>query len=92
MIDAEVNHQRVHRCRFGKANRATYKTLDPGAQIDIFTFDCLRVLFAAFVLLRIDMALVGAPPIGGKPCNAKRLQESFELQKDRILALPKNIR
>ena len=30
-IDEEADHQIVHRRRFGKANRATHKPLDPGA-------------------------------------------------------------
>ena len=33
-IDEEAQHQIVHRCRFGKTNRATHQTLDPGAQIE----------------------------------------------------------
>ena len=43
-IDEEADHQIVHRCRFGKANRATHEPLDPGPQIDVFALDCLRVL------------------------------------------------
>jgi hypothetical protein len=38
-IDEEANHEIVHRYRFGKANRATHKTLDPGPQVDVFTLD-----------------------------------------------------
>jgi hypothetical protein len=51
----------------------------------------LRMLFADFVLLGVDMPFVGAPPIGGIPCDAKRLQQRLQLQKDRILPSPKNI-
>ena len=60
-IDEEANHQIVHRRRFGKANGATHETLDPGAQIDVLVFDFLCVLFADFVLLWVDMPLIGAP-------------------------------
>jgi hypothetical protein len=51
----------VHRCRFGKTNRATHQTLDPGAHIDVLAFDLLRMGFANRVLRGIDMALVGSP-------------------------------
>ncbi len=50
-IDEEANHQIVYCCRFGKANRATYRRLDPGAQIDVLALDFLRVLFANYVFL-----------------------------------------
>jgi hypothetical protein len=43
-IDEKANHEIVHRCRFGKADGATYKSLDPGAQIDMFTLDFLRIV------------------------------------------------
>jgi hypothetical protein len=32
-IDEETDHQIVHGCRFGKANRAAYEPLDPSPQI-----------------------------------------------------------
>src|SRR2546425_6229964 len=65
-IDEEADHQIVHGCRFRKADRAAYETLDPGAQIDVLAFDFLRIFFANRVLLGIDMALVGPPPVGVK--------------------------
>src|SRR5215510_10084327 len=43
-IDEETNHQIMHGRRFGKANRATHETLDPGPQIDVFALDFLRIL------------------------------------------------
>ena len=89
-IDEEANHQIVHRRRFGKANGATHETLDPGAQIDVLAFDFLCVLFADFVLLWVDMPLIGAPSIGVEVGDAKRLQR-LQLQKDRILPLPKDV-
>ena len=57
-IDEETKHQIMHPCRFGKANRATYETFDPGAQIDVLAFDLLRMGFVNRVLLGIEMALV----------------------------------
>jgi hypothetical protein len=42
-IDEEANHQIVHGGGFGKANRATGKTFDPGPQIDVFALDHLRM-------------------------------------------------
>jgi hypothetical protein len=62
-IDEKANDQIMHGRRFGKANRTTYETLDPDAQVDVLVFDFLRVLFADCVLLRVDMALVGAPSV-----------------------------
>src|SRR6266516_5533745 len=58
-IDEEANDQIVHRDRFGEANGATYETLDAGPQIDMFTFDCLRMLFPNVMLLWGNMPLVG---------------------------------
>ena len=43
-IDEETDHQIVHRRRFGKTNRATYKPFDPRPQIDVLALDFLRVL------------------------------------------------
>jgi len=72
-IDEETKHQIMHPCRFGKANRATYETFDPGAQIDVLAFDLLRMGFANRVLLGIEMALVGTPPIRVKSSDTKRV-------------------
>ena len=54
----------MHRCRFGKAHRVAHETLDSGVQSDARAFDFLRALLADFVLLRVDMALIGASFIG----------------------------
>ena len=91
-IDEEADHQIVHGRCFGKTNRPAYKAFDPRPQVDVFALNFLRMLFADFVLLGVDMTLIGAPAIGVKPCDAKRLQEGLQLQKDCILASPKNIR
>ena len=76
-IDEETKHQIMHPCRFGKANRATYETFDPSAQIDVLAFDLLRMGFANRVLRGIDMALVGSPAIGRDAGDVKRRQELF---------------
>ena len=78
-IDEEANHQIVHRRRFGKANRATHETLDPGPQIDVFALDFLCILLANVMLLWVDMPLVGPPPIGVKPRDTKRLQQRLSV-------------
>jgi hypothetical protein len=67
------------------------ESFNPSPQIDVFALNFLRMLFADCVLLGVDMTLIGAPAIGVKPCDAKRLQEGLQLQKDGILASPKNI-
>ncbi len=91
-IDEETNHQIVHGCRLGKANRATYEPLDPSPEIDVFALDGLRVLFTDDVLLRNEMALVCPPTIGVKARDTKRLKQLFEPQKDRVLPSPKDVR
>ena len=91
-IDEETDHQIVHGCRLGKANRATYEPLDPSPQIEVFALDGLRMLFTDDVLLRNDMPLVRPPTIGVKARDPKRLEQLFELQKDRILPPPKDVR
>jgi len=65
----------VHRRRFGKANRATHETLDPGPQIDVFALNFLRMLLAHVMLRRVDMPLVRPPPIRVKVADSKRLQQ-----------------
>jgi hypothetical protein len=90
-IDEEANHQIVYRRRFGKANGAPCEPLDPGLQVEVFALDFLRVLLANVRLLWGDVPLVRAPPIGVKAGNTKRLQQRLQLQKDRILASPKNV-
>jgi hypothetical protein len=81
----------MHGGRFGKANGPAYKSLDPGAQIDMFTLDFLGVLLADHVPLRSDMPLVGAPSIRVKPCDPKGLQQALEFEKDGILPSSKDI-
>jgi hypothetical protein len=49
------------------------------------------VLFADDVLLEGDMPLIGAPPIGVKPRDPKRLQEALKFKKDGILSTPKDL-
>jgi hypothetical protein len=72
-IDEETNHQIMHGRRFGKANRTTHETLDPGPQIDMFALDFLRVLLAHMMLLWIDVSFVSPPSIGVKSCDTKWL-------------------
>jgi len=91
-IDEEADHQIMHGCRLGKANRAAYKPLDPSSQIDVLALDGLRVLFPDDVLLWDDMPLVRPPSISVKARDPKRLEQLFELQKDRILPPPKEVR
>ena len=91
-IDEETDHEIVHGCGFGKANRAAYEPLDPGPQIDVFALDGLHVLFTDDVPLRDDMPLIRPPAIGVKARDPKRLEQLFELQKDRILPPPKEVR
>jgi hypothetical protein len=50
------------------------------------------MLFTDDVLLRNDMPLVRPPTIGVKARDTKRLEQLFELQKDRILPPPKDVR
>ena len=73
-IDEEADHQIVHGCRLGKANRATYEPLDPSPQINVFALDGLRVLCTDDVLLRGEMPLVRPPTISVKARDTKRLQ------------------
>jgi hypothetical protein len=90
-IDEEANHQIVYRRRFGKAHGAPYEPLDPGPQVEVFARDFLRVLRANVRLLWGDVPRVRAPPIGGKAGNTTRLQQRWQLQKDRLLASPQNV-
>jgi hypothetical protein len=90
-IDEEPDHEIVHGRRLGKADRATYEPFNPRPQIEVFTVDFLRIGLAHFVLRRVNMALVGTPPIGVEAVDPKRLEQLFELQKDGILPPPKDV-
>ena len=57
----------------------------------MFPFDLLRVALALLVRIRIDMTRVRAPRVRIIACNAKRLQQGFELQKYLVLAPPKHV-
>jgi hypothetical protein len=89
-IDEETDHHIVHRCRFGKTYCATDKALDPGPHIDVLALHFLRLLLANGVLLWDDVPLVRPPAIRVKPCDAKRLEQGLQLQKDGILPAPKD--
>jgi hypothetical protein len=91
-IDEEPDDEIVHGRRLGKAYCATDESFNPGPQVDVLAFDLLCMGFANRVLLRSDVSLVGPPPIRVKPCDPKRLEQRFELQKDGILPPPKDIR
>ena len=91
-LNEETYHEIAHGCRFGEANGAAREPLNPGPQIDVFALDGLHLLFTDGVLRRMEMALVGAPPIRVKPRNAKRLQQRLQLPKDHILSSPKDVR
>src|SRR5262249_10458250 len=91
-IDEEPDHEIVHGRRFGKADRATHKPLDPCAEVDVLACDLLRVRFADHVLLRGEMPLVGAPSISVKAGDTKRFEQCFQLEKYLVLAPSKDIR
>jgi hypothetical protein len=57
----------------------------------VFALDFLCIGFPSFVLLGVEMSLIGPPPIRIKPCDTARLQEDFELHKDRILPSPQDV-
>jgi hypothetical protein len=71
--------------RLGKADRATHQPLDSRPQIDMLAFDFLCARSAHRVLLRIDMPLVGPPPVRVKRRDAKRLQQLLQPQEDVVL-------
>jgi len=58
----------------------------------MLALDFLRVLFAHFMFLRVDMPPIGTPAIGVQPRNTTRLKSFFERQKDRILPPSKDVR
>ena len=90
-IDEQPNHEIMHALRLGETNCATHESFDPRPQIEVFALDFLRIGLPHFVLLGVEMPLIGTPPIRIKPRDAKRLQEGFELQKDGILPSPKDV-
>jgi hypothetical protein len=85
-IDEDSNHENVHAFRLGEANRAAYKPLDPGQQIDVFALDLLRIFsLTHLMLIGIKMLLVGPPAVGVQLRDAKRCQQLLELQEDVVL-------
>ena len=57
----------------------------------MLALDLLRIPFAWAMHLGFQMPGVRPPMVGVKACETKGLQQRFELQKDRILATPKDI-
>src|SRR4029450_13169732 len=53
--------------------------------------DLLRISFAWGMLFRIEVTRVGTPIIGIILCDPKRFEQSFQLQKHRILTPAKDI-
>ena len=82
----------MHALRLGEAQCAADEPLNPRPQIEVFALDFLRVLLAHMMLLWVDVPLVRALPIGVKAGKTKRFHQGLELQKDGILAPPKDIR
>ena len=58
----------------------------------MFALDFLRIGLAHFVLLGIEMPLVGSPSIRVKPRDPKGLKEFLPLQKNVVLPPPEPIR
>ena len=82
----------MHRYRVGETHRATHEPFDAGPHIDVLAFALLRLGFANRVLLRIEMAPVGSPPIRVTPCDAAWRSQCLQLEPSRILVSPKDIR
>jgi len=91
-IDEQPNHEIVQVLRLGEAQRATHEPFDPGPQVHGLALDGLRVLLAHVMLLGSEMPLIGPPPIRGKPRDAKRCQQLWELQEDVVLPSSQYIR
>jgi hypothetical protein len=85
-IDEEPNHQIMHALRLGETDGAAYQPFDPRPYVDVLALDLLGVFLSDCVLLGLHMTFVGTPAIGIIACEAKRLQQRFQLQKDRVLA------
>ena len=81
----------MHALRLGETNCATHESFDPRPQIEVFALDFLRVLLAHLMLLGVEMPLVGALAIRGKPSDAKRCQQLLQLQEDVVLAPSEHI-
>ena len=91
-IHEETDDQIVHRRRFGKANRAAHEPLDPCPQIEVLAFDHLGILLAHLVLLWVDIPRIRPPPLRRKAADPTGLQQRLQLQKDRILPSPEDVR
>ena len=82
----------MHALRLGKTDGAAHQPFDPGPQIDVFALDFLRVRLAHPMLVGVDVPLVRPSPICVIARDAKRLQQSLQLEKHGILLAPKDIR
>lgn len=91
-VDEQSNDQFVHTLGFRKADGPAHQPLDPRAQVDVLALDALHVLLPDGVLLGVHMALVGPPAVRVISCDAKRLQQSLQAQKDLVLPPSEPIR
>lgn len=46
MVNQQANHRIVHHWAFRKTDRPTGQSLYPSAQVQMFTLDTLRLIFA----------------------------------------------
>ena len=81
----------MHLGRAGKADRLTHEAFDPGAQREVLPLYFLRVALARLVCIRIEMTRVRTPIVRIIPRDAKRFQQSLELQKHLIFAAPQDL-
>ncbi len=81
-IDAEPKHQIVPVFHLGKTNRASHQPLHSRPQIDVRALDLLRIFLTYFVLLDLNMPLIGVPPVRVEFRDAKRLQQNVQLKQE----------
>ena len=91
-LDAQPTHPIVPLCRRGTTDRAAHAPCHPGPSMATLALDGLRMLLAHVRLLGLDVPLVGASSIHGKPRDPKGLKEFLPLQKDVVLPSPEHIR
>ena len=85
-VDEPSNDQIGHRHGLRKTDRPAHPALAPRPQLEVLALDCLGGLFADEVFLCRARPLVGAPAIRVISGDAKRLQQSLEVQKNLVLS------
>lgn len=91
LVNQQSDHRIMQGFRLREAEGFSCQSLNPGSEIQIFTFNLLSVVLTHLMLIAFKVTLISPPIIGVITANAKGLQQGFQGFKHLILAFAKHI-